>query len=77
NVIFADTYEEYIFNNEKDVLVLYYALWCGHCYKFEPIYREIGKRFKLYASKFKNFNNDIIIGKIDATNNDIYDIYIG
>ncbi|VWU48209.1 protein disulfide-isomerase [Hepatocystis sp. ex Piliocolobus tephrosceles] len=75
-ILVADTYEEYIFNNEKDVLVLYYALWCGHCYKFEPIYREIGKRFKLYASKFKNFNNDIIIGKIDATNNDIYDIYI-
>ncbi|SBT80217.1 Thioredoxin, putative, partial [Plasmodium malariae] len=76
-IIVADTYDEYIFNNDKNVVVLYYAPWCGHCYKFEPVYREVGRRLKLYAVKFKDFNNDIIIGKIDAVNNEIYNIPIG
>ncbi|SBS88241.1 protein disulfide-isomerase, putative, partial [Plasmodium malariae] len=75
-IIVADTYDEYIFNNDKNVVVLYYAPWCGHCYKFEPVYREVGRRLKLYAAKFKDFNNDIIIGKIDAVNNEIYNIPI-
>ncbi|CAA9989410.1 protein disulfide-isomerase, putative [Plasmodium knowlesi strain H] len=75
-IIVADTYDEYVFDNTKHVVVLYYAPWCGHCYKFEPVYREIGKRLKLYAKKFKDYNNDVVISKIDAVNNEIYDILI-
>ncbi|SBT41639.1 protein disulfide-isomerase, putative [Plasmodium ovale wallikeri] len=76
-IIVADTYDEYIYNNDKNVVVLYYAPWCGHCYKFEPVYREIGRRLKLYASKFKDYDNNIVISKIDAVNNEIYNIPIG
>ncbi|CRG94924.1 protein disulfide isomerase, putative [Plasmodium gallinaceum] len=75
-IIVADTYDDYIFKNDKNVLVLYYAPWCGHCYKFEPIYREVGRRLKLYSSKFKDYEDDIIISKIDAVNNEIYNIAI-
>ncbi|SBT78218.1 protein disulfide-isomerase, putative [Plasmodium ovale] len=75
-IIVADTYDEYIYNNDKNVVVLYYAPWCGHCYKFEPVYREIGRRLKLYASKFKDYDNNIVISKIDAVNNEIYNIPI-
>ncbi|SBS86250.1 protein disulfide-isomerase, putative [Plasmodium ovale curtisi] len=75
-IIVADTYDEYIYNSEKNVVVLYYAPWCGHCYKFEPVYREIGRRLKLYASKFTDYDNNIVISKIDAVNNEIYNIPI-
>ncbi|CRH01197.1 protein disulfide-isomerase, putative [Plasmodium relictum] len=75
-IIVADTYDEYIFKKDKNVLVLYYAPWCGHCHKLEPIYREIGKRLKLYSSKYKEYNDDIIISKIDAVNNEVYNISI-
>ncbi|SOV19855.1 protein disulfide-isomerase [Plasmodium gaboni] len=75
-IIVADNYDNYIYRNDMNVIVLYYAPWCGHCYKFEPIYREVGKRLNLYADKFKNFKNDIIISKIDAVNNEIYNINI-
>ncbi|CAI7722154.1 protein disulfide-isomerase, putative [Plasmodium vivax] len=75
-IIVADTYDEYVFDSTKHVVVLYYAPWCGHCYKFEPVYREIGKRLKLYGNKFKDYNNDVVIAKIDAVNNEIYDVPI-
>lgn len=75
-IIVADTYDDYIFKNDKNILVLYYAPWCGHCRKFEPIYRELGKRLSIYSTKFKDYKNDIIISKIDAANNEIYNITI-
>ncbi|GAW82359.1 protein disulfide isomerase [Plasmodium gonderi] len=75
-IIVADTYDEYVFDSNKNVVVLFYAPWCGHCYKFEPVYREIGKRLKLYGRKYKNYHNDIVISKIDAVNNEIYDVTI-
>ncbi|ANQ10174.1 Protein disulfide isomerase [Plasmodium coatneyi] len=75
-IIVADTYDEYVFDRTKHVVVLYYAPWCGHCYKFEPVYREIGKRLKIYGNKFKDYNNDVVISKIDAVNNEIYDVPI-
>ncbi|SOS81550.1 protein disulfide-isomerase [Plasmodium sp. gorilla clade G1] len=75
-IIVADNYDQYVYKNDMNVIVLYYAPWCGHCYKFEPVYREVGKRLNLYAAKFKNYKNDIIISKIDAVNNEIYNIHI-
>ncbi|EUD69193.1 protein disulfide-isomerase [Plasmodium inui San Antonio 1] len=75
-IIVAENYDEYVFDRTKHVVVLYYAPWCGHCYKFEPVYKEIGKRLKLYGKKFKDYNNDVVISKIDAVNNEIYNIPI-
>ncbi|KJP89969.1 hypothetical protein AK88_00425 [Plasmodium fragile] len=75
-IIVAATYNEYVFDSTKHVVVLYYAPWCGHCYKFEPVYREIGKRLKIYRKQFKDYKNDVVISKIDAVNNEIYDVPI-
>merc|ERR1712217_584893 len=56
---FADTTQD----TSKDVLVDFYAPWCGHCRKFEPIYKELAKRLK-HVKTLK-------IYKIDATRNEI------
>lgn len=75
-IIVADSYDDVIFNNDNHVMVLYYASWCGYCRKFEPIYREIGKRLNIYSRKHKDYKKDLVWGKIDSVNNDIYNLEI-
>uniref|UniRef100_A0A671P586 Protein disulfide-isomerase A3 n=1 Tax=Sinocyclocheilus anshuiensis TaxID=1608454 RepID=A0A671P586_9TELE len=68
-VVVADTFEEIANDPEKDVLIEFYAPWCGHCKKLEPKYTELGER--LYSDP------NIVIAKMDATANDIpqgYDV---
>ncbi len=43
-VIVADTFEEIVSDPEKDMLIEFYAPWCGHCKKLEPKYTELGER---------------------------------
>jgi protein disulfide-isomerase A1 len=31
SVVVAHSYEDLVINNEKDVLLEFYAPWCGHC----------------------------------------------
>lgn len=38
-VVVGDTFEEMILESQKYILFEAYAPWCGHCKKFEPIYR--------------------------------------
>lgn len=49
-------------DNTKDVLVKYYAPWCGHCKKLAPIWEELGTLYK--------DNKDLVIAKFDATTNE-------
>ncbi|XP_073714233.1 protein disulfide isomerase family A, member 8 [Misgurnus anguillicaudatus] len=68
-VVVADTFEEIVNDPEKDVLIEFYAPWCGHCKNLEPKYKELGEQ--LYSDP------SIVIAKMDATANDVpqgYDV---
>eukprot|EP00009_Paramoeba_aestuarina_P000350 CAMPEP_0201513850 /NCGR_PEP_ID=MMETSP0161_2-20130828/5813_1 /ASSEMBLY_ACC=CAM_ASM_000251 /TAXON_ID=180227 /ORGANISM="Neoparamoeba aestuarina, Strain SoJaBio B1-5/56/2" /LENGTH=452 /DNA_ID=CAMNT_0047910223 /DNA_START=97 /DNA_END=1455 /DNA_ORIENTATION=+ len=60
-VIVQKQWQELVGDNTKDVLVEFYAPWCGHCKNLAPIYESLGEHF---------VNDDnIVISKMDATAN--------
>lgn len=59
----ATNFDEVVFNKDKDVLVEFYAPWCGHCKQLAPIYDQLGEHFKDDAS--------IVVAKMDATANEL------
>ncbi|EFQ98915.1 disulfide-isomerase [Nannizzia gypsea CBS 118893] len=69
SVIVAHTYEEIVMNKDKDVLVEFYAPWCGHCKALAPKYDQLGGLYK----DNKDFDSKVTIAKVDATANDIPD----
>jgi len=61
-VAVAKNFDELVMKSEKDVLIEFYAPWCGHCKKLTPIFDELGE--KLAAE-------EVEIVKMDATANDV------
>lgn len=61
-VVVGRNYKELIEDADKDVLIEFYAPWCGHCKKLTPIYEELGDKLA---------KEDVIIAKMDATANDV------
>jgi len=61
-VVVGETLEDTI-KQSKDVLIEFYAPWCGHCQSLAPIYDKLATALKDVKS--------IVIGKFDATANDV------
>ncbi|XP_061777926.1 protein disulfide-isomerase A4 [Nerophis ophidion] len=64
-VVVGKTFEDIVLDTEKDVLIEFYAPWCGHCKKLEPDYLALGKKYKS--------EKNLVIAKMDSTANDVLD----
>lgn len=61
--VVAKNFDEIVNDEEKDVLIEFYAPWCGHCKTLAPKYEELAKKLKTETG--------ITIAKMDATANDV------
>ncbi|KAG7108617.1 Protein disulfide-isomerase like protein [Verticillium longisporum] len=67
-VVVAKNYEQIVLDDTKDVLIEFYAPWCGHCKALAPKYEELAT---LYGES--EFKDKVVIAKVDATLNDVPD----
>ncbi|KAF3961367.1 hypothetical protein ACB098_10G105300 [Castanea mollissima] len=57
-VLTSDNFGEVVLDETKDVLVEFYAPWCGHCKNLAPTYEKVATAFK--------HEEDVVIANLDA-----------
>ena len=67
-VVVGKNFEQLVLNDEQDVLVEFYAPWCGHCKQLAPKYDAV-------AAKVAHMKN-LVIAKMDSTENEVEGIAI-
>jgi protein disulfide-isomerase A1 len=67
-VVVANSYKDIVLDDTKDVLIEFYAPWCGHCKALAPAYEKLAE---LYATP--EFSSKVTVAKVDATLNDVPD----
>ncbi|CAN1859838.1 Probable protein disulfide-isomerase A6 [Linum perenne] len=57
-VLTQETFDQVVLDHTKDVMVEFYAPWCGHCKDLAPTYEKVAIAFKL--------EEDVVIANLDA-----------
>jgi protein disulfide isomerase family A protein 3 len=62
-IVVGKNFDEIVNDNSKDVLIEFYAPWNGRCISLAPKYVKLAKKL--------NKESNIVIAKMDATENDV------
>lgn len=61
--VVGKNFRQVVIDNDNDVLIEFYAPWCGHCKKLAPIFEQL-------AADLKDVSG-LVIAKMDATANEV------
>ena len=63
-VVVGKTWDSLVMNEDKDVMVEYYAPWCSYCKKLAPKYQKLAK-------SLEHVQDRLTISMMDGTENDV------